>query len=93
MLDFDSQSFFETMDKLFIGEPWRFLTNCGKYRFKNLRGDKNVDPKQPDALQSANEETVNKLCSVPIADKILSVFKVAAERSNRKEPEFTKASF
>lgn len=35
----------------------------------------------------------NKLSSVPIADKILSVFKVAAERSNRKEPEFTRASF
>lgn len=48
MLDFDSQSFFETMDKLFVGEPWRFLTNCGKYRFKNLRGYKDTDLKLTD---------------------------------------------
>ena len=30
---------------------------------------------------------------MPVVDKILTIFKQAAERFNRKEPAFTKASF
>ena len=34
MLDFDADAFFETMVRLFIGRPWLFITNSGKYKFQ-----------------------------------------------------------
>ena len=33
MIDFDPEAFFETVLRLFTGDPWRFITNQGKYKF------------------------------------------------------------
>lgn len=33
MIDFDPESFFETVLRLFTGDPWKFLTNQGKFKF------------------------------------------------------------
>ena len=33
LLDFDSESFFESMVRLFTHEPWNFITHTGNYKF------------------------------------------------------------
>ena len=87
MLDFDAESFFTAMVELFTDKPWEFITNHGKYKFafeQNLIEEDTTAPQNPEAVS---------ISKVPIANKILSIFKQAAERSNRKELAFTKASF
>ena len=92
MLDFDSESFFMAMVELFTDKPWEFLTNHGKYKFAFERNAGTQD----DTSAPTNPESYDEsgICTnIPIANKILTIFKQAAERSNRKEPVYTKASF
>ena len=84
MLDFDSEAFFNTMVSLFTGKPWSFINSPGNYKFKFQK--KKV-------AGYAEEKVVGSVCKHPIANKILGIFKLAAERFSRKEPEFSKATF
>lgn len=77
MLDFDAETFFITMVALFSGKPWVFINHAGNYKFKFLKKTK----------ESEKKEDV-KICKNPIANKILGIFKLTAERFSRKEPKF-----
>ena len=92
MLDFDSESFFVAMVELFTDKPWEFLTNYGKYKFAFEKDAGNQD--DTSAPTNPESRVENGICTnIPIANKILTIFKQAAERFNRKEPAFTKACF
>ena len=84
MLDFDAETFFDTMVDMFTLEPWHFITHPGKYKFK-------FQKKAIAEGRDLAEEPL--LCNIPIASQILSIFKLAAERSNRREPAFTRACY
>jgi hypothetical protein len=80
MLDFDAETFFITMVALFSGKPWFFITHAGNYKFKYLK--KTMEQKEDITI-----------CKNPIANRILGIFKLTAERFSRKEPNFCKATF
>ena len=86
---------------MFSDKPWHYIVRCNKgYTFefqktatddgptKTTSGSKNPYLQQDD---DEDEEDTAKLTL--LATKILLIFKQAAERTNRKNPGFTKACF
>ena len=57
LLDFDSESFFESMVRLFTHEPWNFITHTGNYKFEF----------QKKAREGTPQQEAEPLCNVPIA--------------------------
>lgn len=54
MLDFDPREFFETMVRLFLGHPWLFITNSGKYQFEfDKRSQSETEQKLRDEARSS----------------------------------------
>ena len=82
MLDFDADAFFETIVGLFIGKPWLFITKRGEFKF-NFEKQEQIE----------SDAKVEAICNIPVADKILSIFKIAAERSTLKSSDQTKEAF
>mmetsp|Transcript_21491 Transcript_21491/g.28805 ORF Transcript_21491/g.28805 Transcript_21491/m.28805 type:complete len:93 (+) Transcript_21491:53-331(+) len=92
MLDFDSEAFFETVLRLFTGDPWRFITNQGKYKFQfEKEAPKEVITDLTKTRRSTKADS--KVCQIPVANKLLTIFKRAAENSTRLEPERSRACF
>ena len=91
MLDFDSEALFDVLVALFNNEPWLFITNPGKYKFKFQR-NAIAHAKEVEELQEETKEAP-ALCNIPVISGILNIFKEASFRAFRKESAFTKHSF
>ena len=102
MLDFDSEAFFETVSRLFIGDPWKFICNQGNYKFKFEKEKKEKRETEEKAEEDVSalyqsmrkhEDKEVKVCQIPVANKILAIFKKAAENSTRADPDRSKSAF
>ena len=91
MLDFDCEAFFETVSRLFIGDPWKFVCNQGNFKFQ-FDKEKKEEGKEDIPARRMDDREV-KVCQIPVANKILAIFKRAAENSTRAEPERSTAAF
>lgn len=95
LLDFDPEAFFQTVIYLFSGKPWHFLVNCSKsYAFEFAKPAASDNPYTANTAKLAdNGQAAANGEQVDLGKKILSVFKMAAERTNRKDPESSRAFF